>query len=82
MKLRMNYKDMKLFSKGRISSTNWSSFPDADTNENLLSSWGDYYEFTITDNMLKELQENGVYITGEGYTLISVELIYLRKNIL
>ena len=80
MKLRMNYKDMKLFSRGRISSINWSSFPDADTDENLLSSWGDYYEFIITDNMLKELQENGIYISGVGYTLISVELIDPKKE--
>ena len=80
MKIRINYKDMKLFSRGRITSINWTPIPDADTDENLLSSWGDYYEFTITNNMLKELKKNGMNVSGDGYTLISVELIDPMKE--
>ena len=75
MKIRMYYKNMKLNSQGRIISTSNSPIPDADTFENLPKTWGNYYEFKITKDMLLELQSNGVIITGIGYTLISVEII-------
>ena len=75
MKLRMYYKNMKLNSRGRIMTTSNSPIPDADTFENLPKSWGNYYEFIITKDMLSELQSNGVIITGKGYTLTSVEII-------
>ena len=71
---------MKVSAQGHISSSNWKDIPDANTNENLTFNWGDYYEFTITNRMLVELQENGVIVTGVGYTLKSVELIDPMKE--
>ena len=75
MKLRMSFKDLKLSAQGRISSSAWGAIPDADSYETLKSNWGNYYEFTITDDMLAELQANGMHVTGVGYTLTSVDLI-------
>ena len=80
MKLRFNFTNMKLSAQGHISSSNWKNIPDANTNENLTFKWGDYYEFTITNDMLIELQENGLIVTGVGYTLKSVELIDPMKE--
>ena len=80
MKLRMNYKNLKLNAQGRISSKLGLPIPDADTFENLTKSWGNYYEFIITNDMLSELKENGMNITGIGYTLTSVELIDQKKE--
>ena len=80
MKIRFNFTNIKVSAQGHISSSNWKDIPDANTNENLTFNWGDYYEFTITNNMLVELQENGVIVTGVGYTLKSVELIDPMKE--
>ncbi len=75
MKLRMSFKDLKLSAQGRLSSSAWKAVPDADSYESLKTDWGNYYEFTITDAMLAELQAHGVNITGVGYTLTSVDII-------
>ena len=80
MKLRINFINIKVWAQGHISSSNWKDIPDANTNENLTYNWGDYYEFMISNDMLVELQENGVIITGVGYTLKSVELIDPMKE--
>ena len=80
MKLRMNFSNMKLGAQGRISSSNGTAIPDANTYEKLPSDWGDYYEFIITNDMLTELKVNGMNITGVGYTLKSVELIDPMKE--
>ncbi|MBR1411462.1 MAG: acetylxylan esterase, partial [Prevotella sp.] len=75
MKLRMSFNNLKLGAQGRLSSKAWGALPDANTYETLKSNWGNYYEFTITQAMLTELQANGCYVTGIGYTLTSVDLI-------
>ena len=80
MKLRMNYKDLKLGAQGRITTSSGSVIPDADTYENLTQNWGNYYEFIITNDMLSELKEKGIKISGNGYTLTSVELIDPMKE--
>ena len=80
MKLRMNFSNMKLGAQGRIVMANWSAFADANTYEKLPTAWGDYFEFTLTDDMVTELQANGMHVTGVGYTLTSVELIDPMKE--
>jgi len=80
MKLRINFSNLKVWAQGHITSSNWKDIPDADTKENLTYNWGDYYEFIITNDMLVEFQENGMIITGVGYTLKSVELIDSMKE--
>ena len=80
MKLRMNFKDIKLFSQGRITSPSGSAIPDADSYENLTQSWGIYYEYIITEDMLSDIKEKEIKITGCGYTLTSVELIDPMKE--
>lgn len=74
-KLRMSFSNLKLGAQGRLSSSSWGAVPDANTYETLKTSWGNYYEFEITDDMLTELQANGIHITGIGYTLTSVDII-------
>ena len=75
MKLRMTFSNLKLSAQGRIVQGNWSAFTDANTYEVLKTNWGNYYEFDITDDMLTELQTNGLIVSGIGYTLTSIDLI-------
>ena len=80
MKLRMNFSNMKLGAQGRIVKGDWSAFTDANTYEKLPTAWGDYYEFTLTDDMVTDLKANGMHVTGVGFTLNSVELINPMKE--
>ena len=80
MKVRMNFSNMKLGAQGRIVKSNWETFADANTYEKLPTAWGDYYEFTLTDDMVTELKANGMHVTGVGFTLTSVELIDPMKE--
>ncbi|MBO4660211.1 MAG: acetylxylan esterase [Prevotella sp.] len=80
MKMRMNFSGMKLGAQGRIVKNSWSAFDDADTFEKLPTAWGDYFEYTLTSDMVTELQANGMHVTGVGYTLTSVELIDPMKE--
>lgn len=75
MKLRLNFSNMKMGAQGRIVKNDWTAFADADTYEKLPTAWGDYYEYTLTDNMVTALKSDGCHISGVGYTLTSVELI-------
>ena len=75
MRLRMNFSNMQLGAQGRIVNGNWRKFPDADSYEKLPTAWGDYYEFTLTQMMIDTLQEQGLIVSGIGYTLTSVQLI-------
>lgn len=75
MKMRLNFLGMKMGAQGRIVKSDWSAFADADTYEKLPTAWGDYYEYTLTDDMATELQANGCIVSGVGYMLASVELI-------
>jgi len=80
MKLRMNFSNMKLGAQGRIVKNDWNAFADANTYEKLPTAWGDYYEYTLTDDMVTELKANGMHVTGVGYTLTCVELIDPMKE--
>ena len=82
MKLRMNYICNKVTSEGHICKIDWTSMPNANKNEKLASDWGDYYEFNVNKEMLDELRTNGMIVTGQEYTLKSVELINPIKEYL
>ncbi|MBQ7258893.1 MAG: acetylxylan esterase [Paludibacteraceae bacterium] len=74
-RLRMNFAAMQLGAQGRIVDGTWRAFLDADSYEKLPTAWGDYYEFTLTQQMVDTLQERGLVVSGVGYTLTSVQLI-------
>lgn len=70
--LRMSITDLKAGATGHLCNGYWSELPDA-TDYPALS--GHYFQYTITDDMLKELQSTGLVVFGCGYTLTSVDLI-------
>ena len=79
MKVRVNFSSMKLGAQGRIIKSNYQEFDDV-TTKKLPTQCGDYFEYTITSDMLTELQANGMRINGVGYTATSVELIDPMKE--
>ena len=79
MKVRVNFSSMKLGAQGRIIKSNYQEFDDV-TTKKLPTECGDYFEYTITSDMLTELQANGMRINGVGYTATSVELIDPAKE--
>ena len=71
-KLRFNFKGLACGAQAHICNSKWVSITDADTYINLTSS---YFEYTLTEAMLQEIQANGCIATGVGFTVTSVELI-------
>lgn len=71
-KLRFNFNGLACGAQAHICSSQWTSITDAEAYISLSSS---YFEYTLTEAMLKELQANGCIATGVGYTLTSIELI-------
>ena len=71
-KLRFSYSNLASGAQGHINSSSWKDITDATEYINLSSS---YYEYTITEAMLQELQANGCIVNGIGYTLTSVDII-------
>lgn len=76
MKLRMSFNSAKPGSQAQMVKGGWNGdFTDITKNAKPTEDWGNYFEYTITETMLNELQTNGLIITGIGYTLTSVDLI-------
>ena len=71
-KLRFSYSNLACGAQAHISSSTWGDITDATDYKSLSSS---YYEYTITEAMLTELQKNGCIVNGIGYTLTSVDII-------
>lgn len=71
-KLRFNFNSLACGAQAHICNGKWGDITDADAYINLTSS---YFEYTITEAMLQEIQANGCIATGIGFTLTSVELI-------
>ena len=71
-KLRFSYSNLACGAQAHINSSSWNNITDATEYINLSSS---YYEYTITEAMLTELQANGCIVNGVGYTLTSVDII-------
>lgn len=79
MKVRVNFSSMKLGAQGRIIKSGHGTF-DGVSIKKLPTECGDYFEYTITSDILTELQTNGMRINGVGYTATSVELIDPMKE--
>jgi len=79
MKVRVNFSSMKLGAQGRIIKSGYETFDGVSTKK-LPTECGDYFEYTISEDMLTELQANGMRINGVGYTATSVELIDPMKE--
>lgn len=72
-KVRVSYTGLGVGSStGRILA-GWTAFTDL---KNVTFSGGSYYEYTLTDDMLALISEKkGLRISGNGYTLTSVDII-------
>ncbi|MCF0203391.1 MAG: acetylxylan esterase, partial [Bacteroidaceae bacterium] len=69
--LRIKFSDLESGAAGHICTGDWKDMPDA---TDYVSLSGKYYEYTITAAMLEKLQENGMIVTGVGYTLTSIDV--------
>ena len=78
MKLRMTFKDLELGGTGRILHA-WTAFTGI-SNSTLNTDATNYYEYTLTDDMITSLQTDGLRVTGKGYTLTSIDLIDPTKT--
>lgn len=72
MKIRFNFTDLSIGAQGHITTGSWQDMPDA---KEYLPLTASFFEFTVTDDMLAELQGGGCIVTGIGYTLTSVDII-------
>lgn len=70
--LRFNVSHLRIGAQAHIVSGSWGEMADATAYLPLTSN---YYEFTVTDAMLAQLQSGGCIVTGTGYTLTNVMLI-------
>ena len=75
MKLRICFANMKMGAQGHIVDGSWTVIADANTYEKLPSDWGDYYEYTLTETAAATLKENGLVVSGVGYTVTAVQLV-------
>ena len=71
-KLRFHFSNLKIGAQAHIATNAWGSMPDATEYISLSST---EFEYTITTDMLTELQTNGCQVTGIGYTLTEVDLL-------
>lgn len=78
MKLRMTFKNLELGGTGRILHA-WKAFTGIN-NSTLNTDATNYYEYTLTDDMITSLQTDGLRVTGKGYTLTSIDLIDPTKT--
>ncbi len=73
-KMRCTYKDTQTGAQIMLNNSSWGTMPGAEQGVQL-SPAASYTDFTITEDMLAELQANGCIIKGIGYTLTKVDLI-------
>lgn len=83
MRIRVNYKGLKAGAQGQLNSQSagWPKLTDVTTIGNMATACGNYYEYTITDAMLADMQANGIAVCGIGFTATSVELIDPMKEL-
>lgn len=79
-KIRATFTSMKLGAQGKILH-NWKSW---DTSiapiKKLPSECGDYFEYTVTEQMVTDIQADGLRVSGIGYNLTSVDIIDPAKE--
>ena len=71
-KLRLCYKNLAIGAQGHISTGDWKDMPDGTEYKQLTSS---YFEYTVTDDMLAQLQSTGMVVSGIGFVLTEVQAI-------
>ncbi len=69
--LRLNFTNLKAGAQISPYNSNWNILADAESK----SASGIYVEYTITEDMLSELQAGGMIVGGSGFTLTMVEII-------
>lgn len=72
MKLRFNFSNLAIGAQGHIVTGTWGEMPDGNDYFQLSAT---YYEYTITADMLAQLQKGGCIVTGVGFCLTSIDLI-------
>ncbi|MGM9778587.1 MAG: acetylxylan esterase, partial [Prevotella sp.] len=74
-KVRATFASMKLGAQGKILH-GWTSWdPSIVPIKKLPSECGDYFEYTVTEDMVTDIQTDGLRVSGIGYNLISVDII-------
>lgn len=76
-KVRMNFTNLQMSAQGRILNGSWKKWDDAPTVSPLS---GVYYEYTITETMLTDMQASGMIVSGIRFTLTSVDIIDTSKQ--
>ena len=76
-KLRMSYSGLGFgTAQGKILA-NWTSLTDLQT---AKFTGGSYFEYTLTDEWLTAIKEEGLRVSGIGYTLNSIDLVTPEKE--
>ena len=70
--LRFNFKDVGAGAQFKVSTSAWGNMPDA---AEVVNIEGVYQQYTITADMLTELQSGGCIVSGTNFTLTSIETI-------
>lgn len=79
-KIRATFASMKMGAQGKILH-NWTSW-DATIApiRKLPTECGDYFEYTVTEEMAGDIKADGLRISGVGYNLKSVDIIDPAKE--
>lgn len=70
--LRLCHQDLQVGAQTILRTINWTEMPGMDSFAQLK---GSHTDIVISDGMLAELQKNGCFVQGIGFTLTSVKLM-------
>lgn len=74
-KIRATFTSLKPGAQGKIMHGHSSWETVLAPVKKLATECGDYFEYTITDKMVADIQTDGLRIGGTGYNLVSVDII-------
>lgn len=79
-KIRATFASMKLGAQGKILH-NWTSWDTSIVpTKKLPTECGDYFEYTVTEQMVTDIKNDGLRVSGIGYNLTSVDIIDPAKE--
>ena len=73
--LRFNIGNVKGGAQAHLNKSDWSSNGLPDGYNGYLPVSAPWFEFEVNDELITELQTNGIILTGIGFTLTSIEAI-------
>lgn len=79
-KIRMTFASLNPGAQGKILH-NWTSWDNTSAPiRKLPAECGDYFEYTVTEQMVNDIQKDGLRVSGVGYNLVSVDVIDPAKE--